>query len=349
MYKTAFAPQAAGGTLSRVDWSRIELSIECKVDCTEQDPFDAEATDDEHTAEKRKRALGQIISHAELIFQYQQRACHFMILFLGDFARILRFDRSTIFATTKFNYKTDTKKLTEFLWCYSHQTPIRRGHDPTATRVEIGDKLWETMMAKKGASPDAEDYVQRFFDNSLDEAWPWWQLEVPVAPPSGKPDTRVHCTRKFLVGKPHFLALGVTGRGTRGYVALPLDESGRPCDAFVYLKDAWRVDHIGIEKEGDILHDLNQANVKFVPTLVCHGDLSGPEQTADWRLLWKEYYPTADESECPLKRHQHYRVVVEQIGKPLVEFGPGSDDLVFAIACVLRGELQPTCFPPADL
>ncbi|RPD52762.1 hypothetical protein L226DRAFT_368581 [Lentinus tigrinus ALCF2SS1-7] len=340
MYKSGSAPQAAAaadGTYAPVDWSRIEISIECKVDCTEQDPFDATAADDQATSEKRKRALGDILSIAELVFQYQQRACHFMILFLGDFARIVRFDRSIIFATTKFNYKTETKKLAEFLWRYSHSSPAQRGHDPTATRVERGDKLWRTMMAKKGTKDGVNpDYVQKLFDDSLDEAWPWWQLEVQIAPPPGKRTPRMSRTRKFLVGKPHFLASGVTGRGTRGYVALPLDNSGRPRERFVYLKDAWRVDDKGVEKEGDILYKLNKAKAEFVPTLVCHGDLSGPEQTTDWRSLWKEHHPTADESECPLKRHQHYRLVVQQVGKPLTEFGPGSDDLIFAIGCVLK-------------
>ncbi|RDX49268.1 hypothetical protein OH76DRAFT_1483228 [Lentinus brumalis] len=337
MYKSKYVPQAADGSYARVDWSRMEISIECKAQCTEQDPFDPQAPDDQPTSEKRQEALGQILSYAELIFKHQQRTCHFMILFLGDFARLVRFDHSSIFATVKFNYKTDTRKLTDFLWRYSHQSVGKGGQDPTATRIEPNTTLWNSMLARKG-SPEsrATDHVQKLFDDSLDETWPWWQLEVQVAPPAGKRSTRSICTRRFAVGKPHFQAPGVTGRATRGYVALPIDSSGKVCGTFVYLKDAWRVDHKGIEKEGDTLYELNQAHVPYVPTLVCHGDLSGPEQTSDWRALWKEYYPNADDSECPLKRHQHYRLVVQEVGKPLTEFGPGSDELVFAISCVLQ-------------
>ena len=55
-------------------------------------------------------------------------------------------------------------------------------------------------------------------------------------------------SRKFLVGKPHFLAAGVTGRG-RGYVDLPLDNSGKPSGLYTYLKDAWRIEIQGVEKE----------------------------------------------------------------------------------------------------
>ncbi|TFK88444.1 hypothetical protein K466DRAFT_662290 [Polyporus arcularius HHB13444] len=332
MYKTGFVPQASDGSYARVDWSRLELAIECKTHWIEQDPFDPEAQDDEPTAQKRQDALGQILSYAELVFKYQQRTWHFMIILLGDFARIVRFDRSTIFATNKFNYKTNEHMLSDFIWRYSRCTSVARGHDPTATQIERGDKLWNAMIAKKGTDPNPTDHVQKLFYESLDEAWPWWQLEVQVEPPSGKPRTRLHCTRKFLVGKPHFQASGVTGRGTRGYVALPLNNSGRLCEPFVYLKDAWRVDHTGIEKEGDTLHELNQADVPYVPTLICHGDLKGPEQTTDWRSLWKQYYP----DECPLQRHQHYRLVVKQVGKPLTEFGPGFDDLVMAIGCILE-------------
>ena len=123
---------------------------------------------------------------------------------LGNYARIVRFDHSSIFATTKFNYKTDTNKLNEFLWCYSHQSPAQRGHDPTATRIERGDRLWDIITKTRGSDLEAHDYVQRLFDDSLDEAWPWWQLEVPVSPPSDsdKPCTHSHSmSRKFLVGK----------------------------------------------------------------------------------------------------------------------------------------------------
>ena len=69
MYKTSFAPQPVDKTLALTDWSRMELSIKCHVDCTEQDPFDASAADNHRTAEKRKCALGQILSCAELISQ----------------------------------------------------------------------------------------------------------------------------------------------------------------------------------------------------------------------------------------------------------------------------------------
>ena len=285
MYRTTFAPQAGDKPYACVDWSRLELSIECKAHWIEQDPFDPDSQDDEPTAAKRQAALGQILSYAELVFRHQQRTWHFMVVLLGDYARIVRFDHSSIFATTKFNYKTHTHMLGEFLWRFSRQTPVMRGHDPTAKRIERGDHLWDKMVAKKGADSQADDYVQMLFNDSLDESWPWWQLEVPVATPSGKTRASVRrCTRRFVVGKPHFMAPGVTGRGTRGYVALPLDDTDNLDEAFVYLKDAWRVDHDGIEKEGDILRELNDAKVCFVPTLICHGDLGGPEQTTDWQI-----------------------------------------------------------------
>ena len=58
------------------------------------------------------------------------------------------------------------------------------------------------------------------------------------------------------------------GRGTRGYAAYDLTTR-----RFTWLKDAWRTDYDGVEKEGDTLAKLNQANVQNVPTLVCHGDI----------------------------------------------------------------------------
>ena len=154
----------------------------------------------------------------------------------------------------------------------------------------------------------------------------------------------------FAVGKPHFYSGGVVGRGTCGYIAVPLDEKNKPMPLridkdgkalplaeackfapagtddksqksdfrdvyFVYLKDAWRVDHPGIEKEGAVLHVLNEHKVPFVPTLLYHGDLA--EQDTLSYSRWPAYHEKEDPIDCPLKAHQHYRLVVAEVGKPL--------------------------------
>ncbi|KAI0753087.1 hypothetical protein C8Q80DRAFT_1351432 [Daedaleopsis nitida] len=326
MYPDDHVPTTGEGyAYPPVDWSDLEIPMECKLHERNDDPFEDDEPNHEPTAESRKDTFGQILSYAEFVFQYQHRTFFFMIIFLGDYARIIRFDRSSIFATKKFNYKTETWKLTEFLSRYARLSSVERGHDCTATRIRPGTPLYDKMQ-KKGAV-ESGDNAQQLFSSSLDPKWPWWQLEIPVGTAR---------FRRFLVGKPHFIAPGVAGRGTRGYVALPVDGKGKVGEKFVYLKDAWRVDHPGIEQEGSILKELKKKNVRYVPTLVCHGDLPGPEQVTDWRSYWKECHPEENPDDCPLKRHQHYRLVVKEVGKPLDQFGDCSGSLILAILCCLH-------------
>ncbi|CCM06645.1 uncharacterized protein FIBRA_08928 [Fibroporia radiculosa] len=85
-------------------------------------------------------------------------------------------------------------------------------------------------------------------------------------------------TRYYLVGRPHFMAPGMVGRDTHGYVAYDPER-----DIFMFLKNAWRIDLPGIEKEGEMLALLNRKGVKFVPMLACHGDVSNNVRSASMR------------------------------------------------------------------
>ena len=136
--------------------------------------------------------------------------------------------------------------------------------------------------------------------------------------------------KRYLVGKPYYTQKGMAGRGTRGYVALDL-ETGR----FVWLKDAWRAAYDLVDKEGDILQRLKDANIKHVPTLVCHGDLLG--QTTVSYDKWSTFFPG---KKCPMKPHRHYRLVVKEVGKPLHEFEDGAH-LVLCMLSVVIGMLGP--------
>ena len=102
---------------------------------------------------------------------------------------------------------------------------------------------------------------------------------------------------------------------------------------FVFLKDAWRVDHDGVEREGATLRYLNGHKVQFVPTLLYHGDLGQVTSSQDH---WRAFHPEADR--LPLKRHSHYRLVMKEVGLPLEEFQESSSELCKALFCCLQGE-----------
>ncbi|KAH9856003.1 hypothetical protein C2E23DRAFT_813056 [Lenzites betulinus] len=352
----------------RTDWSTVEIIIECKRRPSEGDPFDDSYNNGETNAKKRRKALGQILSYAELVLNRQQRTHQYMILFIGQQARIVRFDRSGLVVTNRFSYVVHGEWLEEFLRYYADMRPSERGHDPTAVRLKPESEEVKRMKAaakemveaatraakRKTAAADAngvpEDYVPEYvpqqFMDTLDEAHPWWKLTVHDESSAGTTKPR---ERHFLVAKPCFKAAGVVGRTTRGYIALEWEDvkgtdkgdsstkkSGTTPrkNTLVFLKDAWRVDSVAIDKEGATLQTLHQEKVRFVPTLLCHGDV--PDQNTSVTVdLWKEKYP----GEKPLKLHQHYRLVVKEVGKPLDKMKSGVE-LLEAVWCALTAHSE---------
>ncbi|KAJ3002582.1 hypothetical protein NUW54_g5771 [Trametes sanguinea] len=105
---------------------------------------------------------------------------------------------------------------------------------------------------------------------------------------------------------------------------------------FVYLKDAWRVDHEGIEQEGKILAVLNDDSgggpVNGVPTLRCHGDVE--DQVTRSQIVWQRKHPGIDPKDCPLKTHRHYRLVVDEVCRPMREFDTFLDLVVMIHDCI---------------
>ena len=340
LYRTKDAPKREKGkAYPAVDWFGIDLPMECKADETEQDAFDENEPNGEPTGDKRRDALGQALSYVELIVKRQHRMFVFMLFFLGNSVRIARFDRSGVFVTRKFDYKANGSVLADFLCRYSRLSDAERGYDPSVSRILPNTLLYNAMCqrAKDKKADDPRDYIRELFQKSLHAEWPWWKVEVHAHAPRGKTRNQRNHTviRKFVVGMPHFQAPGVAGRGTRGYVALPVRDDDTIADdaKFVYLKDAWRVDHNGIDQEGLTLQFLNDEHVEYVPTLLCHGDLPG--QVTKSQDHWKAFHP--EKEKVPLKRHQHYRLVMKEVGLPLEEFKDNSSELCEAIFCCLKG------------
>ena len=128
--------------------------------------------------------------------------------------------------------------------------------DPTAT-TGFGD------LSSSGATSTITPvfkYVRDFFRASLENTWLCYRLRV--------------CDQDYLVGQPIFAPHGLVGRGTRGYVALEWKTQ-----RLVFLKDAWRPFYHGVDQEGATLAALNSAEVPFVPTLICHEDVGGGQET----------------------------------------------------------------------
>ncbi|TBU58917.1 hypothetical protein BD310DRAFT_1012262 [Dichomitus squalens] len=274
------------------------IPIEFKRDTVALDPFDDRKENFGTSTDTRKMVHGQIISYAEFIIAVQQRVALFMFVVIGQQIRFVRWDRSGALVTRSFNYVENWRFLCEILWRISNCSVTDLGLDPTATQLYPDDADYQRMDADALPNDsDADDterdlmpeeladdskyvftYVREMFAKSLNTTWPRYRVEVPHGT----------STRAFLIAKPSFLANGMAGRGTRGYVAVDC-ESGE----FVWLKDTWRAHYIIIDPEGDILQKLNDAKIVNVPTLVCHGDIAKQVTlTPDW---WEaKNPPTSD-------------------------------------------------------
>ncbi|RPD57730.1 hypothetical protein L227DRAFT_577714 [Lentinus tigrinus ALCF2SS1-6] len=325
LYPTYAAPK---GT-EQPNWSAVEVFIECKPESTQDDPFDDKADNFLPSSERRRRNLGQIMSYASTIFQSQHRKHQFSVVLLENMARIVRWDRSGVVATEKFNYREEPSKLGRFFWRLCHMSAVQRGHDTTVEEIHTDTVEYELMMHRaekpivdKDTGIELGQHARLLFAESLKNAKMYYKIKVPD----------VGGERSFLVGAPHFLSTELAGRGTRGYVAI---DCSVPEGPFVYLKDAWRVDHEGIEPEGNVLQYLNDEKVVGVPTLVCHGDIKDHmgDQVTDSQEVWKTVHP--DREDCPLKVHRHYRIVVKEVGLSMSCFR-NAEELVFLIASCIK-------------
>ncbi|EIW54475.1 uncharacterized protein TRAVEDRAFT_131901, partial [Trametes versicolor FP-101664 SS1] len=316
MYPTGSAPTAS----NRTDWSAIELSIECKAGDTD-DPFDDSMPNGHPFSDKRRAVLGQILSYGVLVFDRQHRTHHFTIIVFGEFARIIRWDRAGAIFSDKFNYRKMPGKLARFLWRFSRLSAVQRGHDTTATRVLPKTPDYALMEQCASTPRLTNDYARKLFNGTLAKDWPWWRITVQDT--SG--------LRVFLVGRPTFIASGLVGRGTRGYVALDLDNPDHP---FVFLKDCWRVLHERSETEGAILSYLNECGVQGIPSRLCDGDVG--EQETFSQDIWRAKHE--EEETCRMKHHKHYRLVVKEVGIPLRRFENGKQLVSIFYDCVLAHE-----------
>jgi hypothetical protein len=113
-----------------------------------------------------------------------------------------------------------------------------------------------------------------------------------------------------------------TGRATRMFIVLDLERDGVIC-----LKDAWRINHEGVEKEGEsgYIWDLRRAGVPYIPDFIC-GDRT--HELASSHVAER------------LRRHQHYRFVLREAARELTSFR-SSLELVTAMGDALQGQFFP--------
>ena len=264
----------------------------------------------ENTYDRRAiRTRRHIVAYTNRQFSLQNRCFAFSVLFLDQFVRFIRWDRAGAVVTERFDWRQDPKTLATFLWHFSQLSDSQRGYDtsmskPTLEEIErTKEKLDERAKALARAKGEDEDFArERYSTNDS-----FRKLCVVDDDPDVEDDQR---TQYFVASAPQWQSKELVGRGTRGYEALDL-QTGE----LVYVKDIWRYETAGLEKEGDTYRLLRKNKVSRIPRLVCAGDVKN--QTSSTREF-------EDEEWCcgrprPM-RHRHYRLVLKDLGRSLSEF-----------------------------
>ncbi|KAH9925613.1 uncharacterized protein BXZ73DRAFT_49827, partial [Epithele typhae] len=312
----------------RPHWPDQVVPIEFKRGRNSLDPFDDKKDGGTTQAETRKVVRGQVANYVETLLDYQYRTFTFFLFFFGRTVRLTRWSRAGVIVSHAFDYVDKWDTLCEALRRISHLTRVDSGqgvgYDPTSTRLRSKDPEWKVMTnAAKARSTDVDlterdladgelvgaftfKYVRDMFAESLQQDAARYKLAIP----DGNGGFRY-----FLVARRQFRGPGAIGRGTCGLVGYE-----KKTRRFYWIKDTWRADYPALMREGDVLEELRLAGVPNIPTLVCHGDLPG--QATVEHTLWKkrqEGGPDVDPT-CPFRRHQHYRLCVEEVGLPLHRF-----------------------------
>ncbi|KAI0292370.1 kinase-like domain-containing protein [Multifurca ochricompacta] len=255
------------------------------------------------------RICRQLIGYALELHQSQFRVFSFSIFLFGQRGRLLRWDRSGVIYTESFEWLTQPDTLLEFIWRFNFLSVVERGHDSTVTPVT--DDEAEVALPKLKRYPGLENTkkadLRRFLvhdDRSADG------------------DLRGYITPNAV-----WDTGGLFGRSTFGYIAFDVASTN-----LVYLKDFWRTDLPGIQKESDIYCKLHDAQVPNIPRLGPAGDVPlSPECTATasfatQRTRTQDYLtiPDGEHEWCPGQLHVdpyvHYRLVLETLGKSLSTF-----------------------------
>ncbi|KAI9509333.1 hypothetical protein F5148DRAFT_1283025 [Russula earlei] len=231
-----------------------------------------------------------------------------IILFGKAEGRLLRWDRSGAIYTEIFDWTKDPNTLSEFIWRLNSLTFAQRGYNTTVTSVSKNDK----------GVGDAQSMLAVYMDVEKIEVEDLRQILVnDDHATDGQP-------KPYIIWKPIWETKTLFGRSTFGFVCHDVERN-----KLVYLKDYWRTDFPGIEKEGDIYRDLLEAKVRFIPELGPAGDvLSTPEHSLNVQCTRMQDYVKDGERKriwCPgtphVKRYVHYRLVLNTLGQLLSTFG----------------------------
>jgi len=229
---------------------------------------------------------GQITAYAAAQLGSQFRTCVYSVLIVKSWARLIRWDRTGAIVTAPIHYnKSD--KLAEFFRRYHKASPKLRGVDTTVTTPTPD----EARLARICLEADEKAIL----------------VKITVPSPNSK--------MEYVVRAPIASHYTPPGRATRGFEAYDVQRCKK-----VYVKDTWRVDLPGIEREGETYELLHKAGVRNLAVCSAAGDISN--HTTVTHHFRNETW--ACKTACELVPHHHYRLVMDTVGLNLTSFPSSS-------------------------
>lgn len=266
----------------------------------------------EHQSEDAVHARGQVCDYALHLFQHQERSHVWALVFLGFEARLLRFDHSGVIVSERFD--VNGPLLTEVLWrldrSFDRGAGRDEGADTSVTSLRKEDS--ENIAAARAAFAAEQEYIPYPLtdETPLRKVFVWDDSTIKA--PGDVPQ------KHALIAAPaHHHSHSPVGRFTMAYPAYD-PESGLVC----WVKEAWRLDEEGFEKESDTYANLAKLDriTPFIPEILYAGDVrdgSGHIRATKTQDYLDEPWAALAEN---VHRYVHFRIVFKTIGRPLTTF-----------------------------
>ena len=314
VYATNNIPDADAKT----DFSRMELFVELKFAET-SDPFrdpksprrpQAEDFRFENDSEVSQLNRGQLCSYAAAHAGSQFRVHTFTLSICARSARFIRWDRSGATVTESFDYIEQPDVLAHFFWRYAHLNHSQRGHDTSVSQ----------------ASPEDLQQIQHVEKRLRIDNPAHREFRIIMVPDRDDPKVETPFIISF---PPKYTARSPFGRATRPMLAFNMETR-----EIVFLKDYWRADVDGMEKEGEIYALLESKNVPNIAPFGKGNDV-GNHTTITHTLRNEEW--ACWSREMVLLRQ--YRMSLDVVARHLVLF-KSSKEFVSAIADAMEGKIS---------
>lgn len=262
---------------------------------------------------------GQLAAYNAVILAVQYRSHVFSTLICGDYARLIRWDRSAAIVTRRFDYteKLGATILFRFYQRFAQLTNEQRGLDSTIT----------TPSKKEGKL--AREAFTRY-------ATELWKGQTQSFLKKQESTSQLSLLKMTFAEETYIIAAPIYHEGFLS----PFCRSTRRCTimrlrdkAVLFFKDYWREDSAITLKESDIYERLAEHQIENVAEMAAGGDVDNLK-TIGHRYASAAWVSRA--TPLTIRQLHSHRIILVTVGRDLSTF-PTAKSLVKCIADAMKG------------